>query len=151
MTVLAILLIALVSLLMFTLIASFITTYIEEILPVERSKTKIPFSHFKKMYYINPDKWRLMYDKVCYNNTNILYFSFLDTVRYRGFKDKLDKDEAEEIKNEQTVTLYQEFQKDIDKYRDENREYIEEKLKELAKEVRSNYDVEDILKKNLKN
>ena len=81
----------------------------------------------------------------------ILSFSFLDTVRYRGFKDKLDKDEAEEIKNEQTVTLYQEFQKDIDKYRDENREYIEEKLKELAKEVRSNYDVEDILKKNLKN
>lgn len=140
MTILVIFLIALAGLLIFTLIAGFIITYIEEILPVERSKAKIPFSHFKKMYYINPDKWWLMDDKVCYDDTHTLYFSFLDTVRYMVFKDKLDKDEIEEVKNEQMVNLYQEFQKDIDKYRDENRKYIEEKLEKLTKEIRGNYD-----------
>ena len=91
----------------------------------------ITFDAFRNLYVINPDKW-------CFYSTSVEYFGdsgilsiefekYSDVLKYKRFRDKVEKDkqELEKIKNEKKFLEC--VQHDIDTYRRENIEEIKKR------------------------
>ena len=92
----------------------------------------ITFDAFHNLYVINPDKWDFYSTSVEYlGDSGILSIEFKkysDVLKYKRFRDKVEKDkqELEKIKNEKKFLEC--VQHDIDTYRRENIEKINKHL-----------------------
>ena len=85
----------------------------------------ITFSAFKKLYAISPSKWELWSDdNVHYDSDDgrmtIEFKHYIDVLRYRFLKDKVESDEAYLTLTQNEKDFLASVQKDIDSYRKEN-------------------------------
>lgn len=85
----------------------------------------ITFNAFKKLYVISSDKWSLWDDDVRYYSEDdgwmtIEFKHYIDVLRYRLFRDKIENNEAELTLMQNEKDFISSVQKDIDSYRKEN-------------------------------
>lgn len=80
----------------------------------------ITFRAFKTFYALNPSKWDLWSDYVCYRGNTVCFKSFIDYLQYQKFHADEDKriTETNKIRNE--TDFIKSLQKDVDDYRKEN-------------------------------
>lgn len=93
----------------------------------------ITFSAFKKLYAISPSKWELWSDdNVHYDSDDgcmtIEFKHYIDVLRYRFLKDKVESDEAYLTLTQNEKDFLASVQKDIDSYRKENLREMERLL-----------------------
>lgn len=85
---------------------------------------QITFNAFRKLYAISPSKWRLSFDSVSYHADDgwmgIEFKHYVDVIRYRLFKDKVECDKAYLTLTQNEKDFLASVQKDIDAYRKEN-------------------------------
>lgn len=93
---------------------------------------RITFSAFKKLYAISPSKWSFSFDNVSYHSDerwiHIEFKHYIDVLRYRFFKDKMESDEAYLTLTQNEKDFLASVQKDIDSYRKENLREMERLL-----------------------
>lgn len=93
---------------------------------------QITFNAFRKLYAISPSKWRLSFDSVSYRADDgwmgIEFKHYVDVIRYRLFKDKVECDEAYLTLTQNEKDFLASVQKDIDAYRKENLREMERLL-----------------------
>lgn len=79
------------------------------------SSIKIPFSLFKEMFQIAPDKWKIdeVYKNKIIYKYNDFYFGRLDYLKYLSFKNKLEA-QKRQIR---TINILKEFQEDINNFK----------------------------------
>ena len=84
----------------------------------------ITFNTFKKLYVISPYKWDFWSDNVQYDSDDgwmtIEFKHYIDVLRYRLFRDKVENNEAELTLMQNEKDFISSVQKDIDSYRKEN-------------------------------
>ena len=85
---------------------------------------RITFDVFKKLYAISPSKWSFSFDNISYHTDegwiHIEFKHYIDVLRYRFFKDKVESDEAYLTLTQNERDFLASIQKDIDSYRREN-------------------------------
>lgn len=93
---------------------------------------RITFDAFKKLYAISPSKWSFSFDAVSYRSDDgwihIEFKHYIDVLRYRFLKDKVESDEAYLTLMQNEKNFLASVQKDIDSYREENLREIERLL-----------------------
>ena len=93
---------------------------------------RITFDAFKKLYAISPSKWSFSFDNVSYHSDEgwlcIEFKHYIDVLRYRFFKDKVESDEAYITLTQNEKDFLASVQKDIDSYRKENLREMERLL-----------------------
>ena len=95
---------------------------------VSDTAPELTFDAFKKLYALNPSKWKLLSNYVVYypngdmdDESMVIEFKhFLDAIRYESLRDKLraNRKELERIRKEKEFLGY--VQNDINTYREEN-------------------------------
>lgn len=111
-----------------TLFIFLLVEYLDWSSGVSDTAPKLTFDAFKKLYVLNPSKWKFFSNYVVYypngymdDESIVIEFKhFLDVKRYKSFRDKLetDKEELERIRKEKEFLGY--IQNDINTYREEN-------------------------------
>ena len=85
---------------------------------------QITFNAFRKLYAISPSKWSFSFDNVSYHSDDgwmgIEFKHYIDVIRYRLFKDKVECDKAYLTLTQNEKDFLASVQKDIDAYRKEN-------------------------------
>ena len=85
---------------------------------------QITFNAFRRLYTISPSKWHLSFDNVSYHADDgwmsIEFKHYIDVIRYRFFKDKVESAEAYLTLTQNEKDFLASVQKDIDSYRREN-------------------------------
>lgn len=85
---------------------------------------QITFNAFRKLYAISPSKWSFSFDNVSYRSDDgwmgIEFTHYIDVIRYRLFKDKVECDKAYLTLTQNEKDFLASVQKDIDSYRNEN-------------------------------
>lgn len=85
---------------------------------------RITFDAFKKLYAISPSKWSFSFDNVSYHSDegwiHIEFKHYIDVLRYRFLKDKVESDEAYLTLTQNEKNFLASVQKDIDAYRKDN-------------------------------
>lgn len=85
---------------------------------------QITFNAFRKLYAISPSKWDLSFDNVSYHADDgwmgIEFKHYIDVIRYRLFKDKVECDKAYLTLTQNEKDFLASVQKDIDAYREQN-------------------------------
>lgn len=93
---------------------------------------RITFDAFKKLYAISPSKWSFSFDNVSYHSDerwiHIEFKHYIDVLRYRFFKDKMESDNAYLTLTQNEKDFLASVQKDIDSYRKENLREMERLL-----------------------
>ena len=93
---------------------------------------RITFDAFKKLYAISPSKWSFSFDNVSYRSDegwiHIEFKHYIDVLRYRFLKDKVESDEAYLTLTQNEKNFLASVQKDIDSYRKENLREMERLL-----------------------
>lgn len=93
---------------------------------------RITFDAFKKLYAISPSKWSFSFDDVSYRSDegwiHIEFTHYIDVLRYRFFKDKVESDETYLTLTQNEKDFLASVQKDIDSYREENLREMERLL-----------------------
>ena len=93
---------------------------------------RITFDAFKKLYAISPSKWSFSFDAVSYHSDDgwihIEFKHYIDVLRYRFLKDKVESDEAYLTLTQNEKNFLASVQKDIDSYRKENLREMERLL-----------------------
>lgn len=93
---------------------------------------RITFDAFKKLYAISPSKWSFSFDAVSYHSDDgwihIEFKHYIDVLRYRFLKDKVESDEAYLTLTQNEKDFLASVQKDIDSYRRENLREMERLL-----------------------
>lgn len=93
---------------------------------------RITFDAFRKLYAISPSKWYLSFDNVSYHADDgwigIEFKHYIDVIRYRLFKDKVECDKAYLTLTQNEKDFLASVQKDIDAYRKENLHEMERLL-----------------------
>lgn len=93
---------------------------------------RITFDAFRKLYAISPSKWYLSFDNVSYHADDgwigIEFKHYIDVIRYRLFKDKVECDKAYLTLTQNEKDFLASVQKDIDSYRKENLREMERLL-----------------------
>ena len=93
---------------------------------------QITFNAFRKLYAISPSKWSFSFDNVSYHSDDgwmgIEFKHYIDVIRYRLFKDKVECDKAYLTLTQNEKDFLASVQKDIDDYRRENLREIERLL-----------------------
>jgi len=93
---------------------------------------RITFDAFKKLYAISPSKWSFSFDNVSYRSDEgwicIEFKHYIDVLRYRFLKDKVESDEAYLTLTQNEKDFLASVQKDIDSYREENLREMERLL-----------------------
>lgn len=93
---------------------------------------RITFDAFKKLYAISPSKWSFSFDNVSYHSDDgwihIEFKHYIDVLRYRFLKDKVESDEAYLTLTQNEKNFLASVQKDIDSYRKENLREMERLL-----------------------
>ena len=112
----------------FTLFIFLLVEYLDWSSGISSTAPKLTFDAFKKLYVLNPSKWKFFSNYVVYcpngdidDEPIVIEFKhFLDAKRYESFRDKLetDKEELERIRKEKEFLGY--IQNDINIYREEN-------------------------------
>lgn len=106
------------------------------------NKLKIKLEQFKLFYSINPNVWELRDDYVIYNVFNKdgyatksfkFYFPFLDFIKYKIFKKRLDKKSTQVKYSELYLEALEYIKKDIDKFTTDNNDFVNEQLKKITK------------------
>ena len=104
------------------------------------NKLKIKLKQFKLFYSMNPNVWELRDDYVIYNVFNKdgyatksfkFYFPFLDFIKYKIFKKRLDKKSTQVKYSELYLEALEYIKKDIDKFTTDNNDFVNEQLKKL--------------------
>ena len=104
------------------------------------NKLKIKFEQFKLFYSMNSNAWELRDDYVIYNIFNKngyatksfkFYFPFLDFIKYKIFKKRLDKKSTQVKYSELYLEALEYIKKDIDKFTEQNNKFVNEQLKKL--------------------
>lgn len=104
------------------------------------NKLKIKLEQFKLFYSMNPNVWELRDDYVIYNVFNKdgyttksfkFYFPFLDFIKYKIFKKRLDKKSTQVKYSESYLEALEYIKKDIDKFTTDNNDFVNEQLKKL--------------------
>lgn len=95
---------------------------------VSDTAPELTFDAFKKLYTLNPSKWKLFSNYVVYcpngdmdDESMVIEFKhFFDVIKYKSFRDKLkaNRKELERIRKEKEFLEY--IQNDINIYREEN-------------------------------
>lgn len=97
-----------------------------------KTSPQITFNAFRKLYTISPSKWRLYFDSVFYHADDglicIEFKHYIDVIRYRLFKDKVERDKEYLILTQNEKNFLMSVQKDIDAYRKENLREMERLL-----------------------
>lgn len=93
----------------------------------------ITFNAFKRLYAISPSKWELWSDdNVHYDSDDgrmtIEFKHYIDVLRYRFLKDKVESDEAYLTLTQNEKDFLASVQKDIDSYRKESLREMERLL-----------------------
>ena len=85
---------------------------------------QITFNAFRKLYAISPSKWSFSFDNVSYYADDgwmgIEFKHYIDVIRYRLFKDKVECDKAYLTLTQNEKDFLASVQKDIDTYRERN-------------------------------
>jgi len=85
---------------------------------------QITFNAFRKLYAISPSKWSFSFDNVSYHSDDgwmgIEFKHYIDVIRYRLFKDKVECDKAYLTLTQNEKDFLASVQKDIDAYRERN-------------------------------
>jgi len=85
---------------------------------------QITFNAFRKLYVISPSKWSFSFDNVSYHSDDgwmgIEFKHYIDVIRYRLFKDKVECDKAYLTLTQNEKDFLASVQKDIDAYRERN-------------------------------
>ena len=112
----------------FTLFIFLLVEYLDWSSGISSTAPKLTFDAFKKLYVLNPSKWKFFSNYVVYcpngdidDEPIVIEFKhLLDKKRYESFRDKLetDKEELERIRKEKEFLGY--IQNDINTYREEN-------------------------------
>ena len=93
---------------------------------------RITFDAFKKLYAISPSKWSFSFDAVSYHSDDgwihIEFKHYIDVLRYRFFKDKMESDNAYLTLTQNEKDFLASVQKDINSYREENLREMERLL-----------------------
>lgn len=93
---------------------------------------RITFNAFKRLYAISPSKWSFSFDAVSYHSDDgwihIEFKHYIDVLRYRFLKDKVESDEAYLTLTQNEKDFLASVQKDIDSYRKENLREMERLL-----------------------
>lgn len=104
------------------------------------NKLKIKLEQFKLFYSMNSNVWELRDDYVIYNVFNKngyatksfkFYFPFLDFIKYKIFKKRLDKKSTQVKYSELYLEALEYIKKDIDKFTTDNNDFVNEQLKKL--------------------
>ena len=104
------------------------------------NKLKIKLEQFKLFYSMNPNVWELRDDYVIYNVFNKngyatksfkFYFPFLDFIKYKIFKKRLDKKSTQVKYSELYLEALEYIKKDINKFTTDNNDFVNEQLKKL--------------------
>ena len=104
------------------------------------NKLKIKLEQFKLFYSMNPNVWELRDDYVIYNVFNKngyatksfkFYFPFLDFIKYKIFKKRLDKKSTQIKYSESYLEALEYIKKDINKFTTDNNDFVNEQLKKL--------------------
>ena len=104
------------------------------------NKLKIKLKQFKLFYSMNPNVWELRDDYVIYNVFNKngyatksfkFYFPFLDFIKYKIFKKRLDKKSTQVKYSELYLEALEYIKKDINKFTTDNNDFVNEQLKKL--------------------
>ena len=89
---------------------------------------------------MNPNVWELSDDYVIYNVFNKngyatksfkFYFPFLDFIKYKIFKKRLDKKSTQVKYSELYLEALEYIKKDINKFTTDNNDFVNEQLKKL--------------------
>lgn len=93
---------------------------------------QITFNAFRRLYAISPSKWSFSFDNVSYRSDEgwicIEFKHYIDVLRYRFFKDKVESDEAYLTLTQNEKDFLASVQRDIDSYRRENLREMERLL-----------------------
>lgn len=104
------------------------------------NKLKIKLEQFKLFYSMNPNVWELRDDYVIYNVFNKngyatksfkFYFPFLDFIKYKIFKKRLDKKSTQVKYSELYLEALEYIKKDIENFTTDNNDFVNEQLKKL--------------------
>ena len=104
------------------------------------NKLKIKLEQFKLFYSMNHNVWELRDNYVIYNVFNKngyatksfkFYFPFLDFIKYKIFKKRLDKKSTQVKYSELYLEALEYIKKDIDKFTTDNNDFVNEQLKKL--------------------
>lgn len=112
----------------FTWFIFLLVEYLDWSSGVSDTAPELTFDAFKKLYVLNPSKWKFSSNYVVYypngdmdDESIVIEFKhFLDAKRYESFLDKLktNRKELERIRKEKEFLGY--IQNDINTYREEN-------------------------------
>ena len=103
---------------------------------------KIKVSQLKKIYPVTYKRWKFIdYCHIDYNIRSASYFSpsstihfyvgYFDTFRYFFFRRKVKKENLASGKREKEVLFLEDIQRQINKYRKDNLDYLEDKIRRL--------------------
>lgn len=99
---------------------------------------KIKVSQLKKIYPVTYKRWKFVdYCHINYNiggrlsNTIHFYVGYFDTFRYFFFRRKVKKENLASDKREKEVLFLEDIQRQINKYRKDNLDYLEDKIRRL--------------------
>lgn len=105
------------------IVAYCLATFVWSSTRIETSP-QITFNAFRKLYAISPSKWSFSFDNVSYHADDgwmgIEFKHYIDVIRYRLFKDKVECDKAYLTLTQNEKDFLASVQKDIDAYREQN-------------------------------
>lgn len=107
-----------------------------------KDNLKIKVSQLKKIYPVTYKRWKFIdYCHIDYNIRSASYFSpsstihfyigYFDTFRYFFFRRKVKKENLASDKREKEVLFLEDIQRQINKYRKDNLDYLEDKIRRL--------------------
>lgn len=116
----------------------FVIEKIKSFFGYRNTQNIIPFKTFVALYEINRNKWQLSDSYVIYYTTDLTKYTFIfslrDTLQYRKWKKRYDKNYSELQSQKRMVNCFKEWQMDIDNYRSKAHAQMEQNLSNIEKE-----------------
>lgn len=133
-------LVTLLVLILFFLFSYSVSYFIDR--KASEDNLKIKVSQLEKIYPVTSKRWKFIdYCHIDYNIRGASYFSssstihfyvgYFDAFRYFFFRRKVKKENLASDKREKEVLFLEDIQRQINKYRKDNLDYLEDKIRRL--------------------
>ena len=120
----------------FILIVSYIILYLSGELP-EKDDARITYKQFRIFDAIAPEKWtersfNSLYYTDEYNHEHIVYMNTpIDIIQLILYVNCLTNEQKRKVRDEKTLFLVKEWQKDISTFYDRNEKWMDDKIKTI--------------------